>query len=71
LYKGLNSKGLVVLIVCLKLFWFVSLVALTGPKTFLYSFKKADNIKGSFLILLTKSTENKTLKLLPVYLKLN
>jgi hypothetical protein len=68
LYKGLNNEGLIVLIVYLKPFWSVSLVALTRLKTSLYFFKKADNIKGSFLVLLIKGVKNKTLKFLPVYL---
>jgi hypothetical protein len=49
----------------------VSLAALTRLKTFLYLFKKADNIKGSFLVLLTKGAENKTLKLLLVHSQLD
>jgi hypothetical protein len=68
LYKKPNSKELIVLIACLKPFWFVSLAALTRSKTSLSFFKKANNIKRSFLVLLTKGAENKTLKLLPVHL---
>jgi hypothetical protein len=68
LYKELNSKRLIVLITYLKPPWSVSLAALTKSKTSLYLFKKADNIKGSFLVLLIKGAENKTLKLLSIHL---
>jgi hypothetical protein len=63
LYKGPNSKKLVVLIVYLKPPWSASLAALTRLKTSLYFFKKAGNIKGSFLVLFIKGAKNKTLKL--------
>jgi hypothetical protein len=71
LYKGPNNKGPVVLIACLKPPWSASLAALTRSKTSLYLFKKADNIKRSFLVLLTKGVENKTLKLSPVHSQLD
>jgi hypothetical protein len=68
LYKGPNNKELVVLIICLKPPWFASLTALTRSKTFLYLFKKADNIEGSFPVLFIKGAKNEILKLLLVHL---
>jgi hypothetical protein len=71
LYKGPNNKGPVVSITCSKPPWSISLAALTRSKTSSYPFKKAGNIKGSFLVLLTKSAENKTLKLSLVHSQLD